>query len=58
MAKTGRPRKQKICPACRTTDLSAFAENAARGDGLQVYCRECLRYEYFLSKLGRLLVKR
>lgn len=49
----GRPKKQKHCPACGITDLSAFAQNAKRKDGLQVYCKECFRYDYFLRKLTR-----
>jgi hypothetical protein len=49
--KTGRPRKRKQCPACGTNDPYAFAENAARRDHLQVYCRECMRYDYFLARL-------
>ena len=57
MATMGRPRKLKQCPACATTDVYAFAENSARRDKLQVYCRECMRYEYFISKLATVLVK-
>jgi late competence protein required for DNA uptake (superfamily II DNA/RNA helicase) len=56
--KTGRPRKgRKQCPACGATDPYAFAQNTARSDGLQVYCRDCMRYDYFLSKLHLLLTK-
>jgi hypothetical protein len=54
----GRPRKKKACPACGTVDPYAFSENTARRDGLQVYCRECMRYDYFLKKLRSFLVKK
>ena len=57
--KTGRPRKlKKQCPACGDTDPYAFAENAARRDKLQVYCRDCMRYDYFLTKLSGILTKK
>jgi len=47
-----RPRKTaKSCPACGTVDPYAFAENKSRRDGLQVYCRECMRYDYFINKI-------
>jgi transposase len=55
--KIGRPRKSKQCPACGTVDPYAFAENAARRDKRQVYCRECMRYDHFLNKLLGLLTK-
>jgi len=50
--KRGRPRKEKHCGLCGTTDLAAFAKSKDRFDGLQGRCRECTRYAYFLKKMG------
>ena len=47
--KIGRPKQQKHCGLCGTTDLFAFSKN---GNGLQGRCKECFRYTRFLKTLG------
>lgn len=34
---------EKHCPKCKTSDLSRFGPNKTRPDGLQTYCRECIK---------------
>jgi len=39
---------KKHCPKCDETDLSKFAKNKSRPDGLQSYCKKC---QYQLKNL-------
>jgi len=39
----GRPREEKSCPGCGTGDLHKFGKNRSRRDGLQTYCRSCIK---------------
>lgn len=38
-----RRKETKTCPKCGTADLAKFGVNTKRWDGLQVYCRECVK---------------
>lgn len=44
-------RKPKLCPACfKTQGETSFAKNRLRKDGMQVYCRNCMKEKQFRAK--------